>query len=121
MIERVKWIEHKGKKIIYNDFSKIHSDEVVRVARQFEQLVMDNKDKDDLLVLSIMTDAHFFGESFEEIKRVTKAVRPYLNKRAVIGITGVKAILYKSVNMFAKGTPTKMFDTVEEAKDYLVE
>ena len=121
MTERTRWIEYKGKKIIYNDFSKIHSDEVVRVARQFEQLVMENKDKDDILVLSNMTDAHFFGGAFEEIKRVTKAVRPFIKRRAVIGITGVKAILYKSVNMFAKGTPTKMFNTLEEAKEYLAE
>ncbi len=121
MTERVRWIEHKGKKIIYNDFSTLHTDEVIKVARKFEQLVMENKDNDNLMTLSNMTDAHFFGESFDEIKRVTKVVRPFLKKRAVIGITGVKAILYKSVNMFAKGTPTKIFDTFEEAKDYLVE
>ncbi|RLD84547.1 MAG: hypothetical protein DRJ10_00850 [Bacteroidetes bacterium] len=121
MTERVRWIEHKGKRIIYNDFSKIHSDEVVRVVRQFEQLVMDSKDTDDIIVLSNMTDAHFFGEAFEEIKRVTKVVRPYIKKRAVVGISGVKSILYKSVNMFARGTPTKMFNTIEKAKDYLVE
>ena len=90
MTERVRWIEHKGKKIIYNDFSKLHTDEVILVARKFEQLVMENKDNDNLMTLSNLTDAHFFGESFDEIKRVTKAVRPFLKKRAVIVITGVK-------------------------------
>lgn len=121
MAERVRWIEHKGLKIIYNDFSKIHTDDVVQVAKKFEQMVMDNKDNNNLLVLSDLTDAHFFGEAFEEVKRVTKSVRPFIKKRAVIGITGIKKVLYKSVNMFAKGTPTKIFDSFEEAKDYLVE
>lgn len=121
MVERVRWIEHKGKKIIYNDFSKINTNDVIKVVRQFEQIIMANKDKEEILVLSNMTGAHVFGESYEEIKRITKVVRPYIKKRAVVGIMGVKSILYKAVNIFAKGTPTKMFDTIEEAKDYLVE
>ncbi|OQY03050.1 MAG: hypothetical protein B6I20_05830 [Bacteroidetes bacterium 4572_117] len=121
MIERIKWIRYKGKRIIYNDFSRLHTDEAVKLAQQFEQLVLQNKDDDNLLTLSNMTDAHFFGEAYDEIKRVTKVVRPYLKKRAVVGITGVKAVLYKSVNLFAKGTPTKIFNTLEEAKNYLVE
>lgn len=121
MAERVRWIEHKGQKIIYNDFSKIHSNDVITVVNDFEKMIMDNKENNNLLVLSNMNDAHFFGDAFEEVKRVIKTVRPYIKKRAVIGITGVKAILYKSVNIFAKGTPTKIFNTLEEAKDYLVE
>lgn len=121
MTERVRWIEHKGKKIIYLDVSKLNTDEAVRVVRRFGQLVLENKDNADLVSLSNFLEAHIFGEAFDEIKRVSKLVRPYLKKRAVIGITGVKAILYKSVNLFASGTPTKIFNTLEDAKDYLVE
>ncbi|MEN8121413.1 MAG: hypothetical protein ABFS35_13760 [Bacteroidota bacterium] len=120
MVQRVRWIEHKGKKIIYHDLSKLNTDEAVRVVRQFEQFVIKNKDNPALVSLTDFTDAHIFGESFEEVKRVAKLVRPILNKRAVIGITGVKKVLYKAANIFANGTPSKMFNTLEEAKDYLV-
>ena len=121
MAERVGFIDHKGKQIIYLDFSDMQGDAMVQIVRNFEQIVMENKAKGNLVSLTNFTNARTFGEGLEEIKRVAKAVRPYLNKRAVVGITGVKAILYKMVNLFASGTPTKIFDTLEDAKDYLVE
>lgn len=121
MVERVRWIEHKGKKIIYHDLSNLHTDEAIKVLRQFEQLVMENKDNPELVSLTDFTDALIFGDAFDEVKRIAKLVRPILKKRAVIGITGVKKVLYKAANIFASGAPSKMFNTMEEAKDYLTE
>ena len=121
MTERVRWIEHRGKKIIYQDLSKLHTDEAIEVLKQYEQLVMENKDNPELLSLTNFTDALIFGDAFDEVKRVAKLVRPILKKRAVIGIAGVKKVLYNAANIFASGTPSKMCNTMEEAKDYLVE
>ncbi len=121
MAERVRFIDHKGKQIVYLDFSDMQGDEIVQTVRKFEQLVLENKNNNNLVSLTNFTNARTFGDGLEEIKRVAKEVRPYLDKRAVVGITGVKAILYKMVNLFASGAPTKIFDTLEEAKDYLVE
>lgn len=83
MVERVRWIEHKGKKIIYLDVSELHTDEAIKVVRQFEQLVIENNNNSDLVSLSNFTGAHIFGDALDEIKRVAKVVRPYLKKRAV--------------------------------------
>ena len=116
--KRVKLIEHKGKTIIYLDLSGLQGDVIVSIVQRFEQLVMES---DDPLALTNLINARVYGDALAEIKRVAKAVRPHLNKRAVVGITGVKSILYKSVNLLARGVPTKTFDNIEDAKEYLVE
>ena len=116
--ERVKLIEHKGETIIYLNLSGLQGDVIIPMVQRFEQLVMESENP---IALTNLINARVYGDGLEEIKRVAKAVRPHLKKRAVVGITGVKAILYKSVNLFARGVPTKMFDKIEDAKDYLVE
>ncbi len=121
MGDRVKFIEHKGQKIIYLDFSNMHGENLVHLVHEFEQLIMRNKDNARLVSLTNFTGSHIYGDSLKEIKQVAKRVRPYLYKRAVIGITGAKMVLYKMVNFFAGGTPTKLFVSIEEAKDYLTE
>ncbi len=121
MSDRVKFIEHKGQKIIYLDFSNMHGEDLIHVVHEFEQLVMSNKDNTRLVSLTNFTNSHIYGDGLREIKQVAKRVRPYLHKRAVIGITGAKMVLYKMVNFFAGGSPTKLFTTIEEAKDYLTE
>ncbi len=119
MNDRVKFIEHKGREIIYLDFSNMYGDDLVKLVHEFEQVVMTNKNNKHLCSLTNFANSHIFGDGLHEIKQVAKRVRPYLYKRAVIGITGAKMVLYKMVNFFAGGTPTKLFKTLEEAKDYL--
>ena len=121
MSDRVRFIEHKGRKIIYLDFSNLHGDDLAKVVNEFKQLVLANKNNNRLVSLTNFSNSHIFGEGLSHIKKVAKEVRPYLYKRAVIGITGAKMVLYKTVNFFAGSTPTKLFKTLDEAKDYLVE
>ncbi|MCF6241473.1 MAG: hypothetical protein L3J74_09035 [Bacteroidales bacterium] len=119
MNNRVKFIEHKGRKIIYLDFSNMHGEDLIKVVHEFEQIVINSRDNKYLCSLTNFTNSHIYGDGLREIKRVAKRVRPFLYKRAVIGITGAKMVLYKMVNFFAGGTPTKLFASIEEAKDYL--
>lgn len=115
--ERVKLIDYKDKTIIYLDLSGLQGDVMVEIVRRFEKLVLESENP---ISLTNFIGASVYGDGLEEIKRVAKVVRPHIVKRAVVGITGVKAVLYKSVNLLARGVPTKIFDNIEDAKEYLV-
>jgi hypothetical protein len=125
MNERIKWITHKGKEILFMDFSSLSSDEMVKVILDVEKYYESDiipQGKKDLLLLSDITEARVFGDSLNETKRVVKKFRPYSKKSAMVGLSAAKTVLLATINFFAGETKaSKPFATIEEAKDYLVE
>jgi hypothetical protein len=117
----VSILEHKGKKILYTDFSNIKDPKILMdtmyESDRMYQLYGDNV-RHMLNFHNAMTSPEFFEKSKELGK---KNVHKCL-KDAFISITPLKTILLKGYLLFTAGTrAAKVFDSVEKAKDWLVE
>jgi hypothetical protein len=113
-----QWIEHKGKKILYVQYGGLKPDQMLDLVRQATQMILDSK-SNEVLSLSDLTGC-FTSKEFVDLSKKQGAISlPHTKKAAVVGITGLKGLLLKAVNEF---TPKQRvpFDTVEEAKDWLV-
>jgi hypothetical protein len=122
MEQRATFIEHKGKEIYYVDYSNLkNNDEFISVIAQTNAYREKLKalGRKDLLMLVDISGSYVYGEVLESIKRSGKITKELTAREAVVGITGSKRILLKIVQ-----TVTNMnfrtFDTLEEAKDWLV-
>ena len=82
------------------------------------QMIVDSG-KNDVLSLSDVTGCFFNNEIMEVLKEQSKISMPLTKKAAVVGITGIKKILLNAVNA-VNANARKPFDTIEEAKDWLV-
>lgn len=124
MKERIKWISHKGKEILFLDYSSLKSDKVIELLLEIEKFYdseIIQKEKKNILILSDITDARIFGESLAESKRVIKKFRQYSKKSAMVGLSAAKTILLSGINLFAgENKASKQFSSIEQAKDYLV-
>jgi len=118
--QRVQWLTHEGTRILLVDFSGLRKDEIVEVLLETESTVIEHGKK-DILALVDVTGAHIFGEALLEIKRVRKIIHVYARKTVVVGITGSKAVLLQAVDRIIGSRKTKIFDTKEEAINYLSE
>jgi hypothetical protein len=122
MEQRARFIEHKGKQIYYVDYSNLKNNEefmsVIAQTNAYREKIKAQGRK-DLLMLVDISGSYVYGEVLESIKRSGKITKELTAREAVVGITGSKRILLKIVQ-----TVTNMnfrtFDTVEEAKDWLV-
>jgi hypothetical protein len=117
-----KWIEHKGKKVLYVDVRKASSQEFVAALREGDALARASPSK--ILYLGNIEDAATSREVMKEIRQIADRMgRKMLIKLAVVGVTGVKKILMDAVvGMFDKsGVPVRAFKTEQDALDWLVE
>jgi cytochrome oxidase Cu insertion factor (SCO1/SenC/PrrC family) len=112
------YIEHKGEKILFIDYSKCKTiDEMLKllndVRREYE------KSNESFLVLNDFTGANPSNDFVEQAKKYKELFDDKTAKTAVIGIVGLKRLLLNGYNVFVtkKQVP---FDTKEEALDYLV-
>src|SRR5215210_5973639 len=118
---RSVWIEHKGKKIFYQDFSKnFYNAPVVRAELAEVQKVVTAELKDSVLVLSDFRDTNVGSELLSSMNEASAATKAYVHKTAVLGVTGVKRKLADLLTALT-GQSLKYFDDMEAAKNWLVE
>ena len=118
---RSKWIEHKGKKIFYQDFSQnfFNSAAVKAELDEVQKIVIDAP-LNSVLVLSDFRDTTIAGDLLSAMNAASRATKAHVRKTAVLGVTGVKRQLGDLLTKLT-GQPLKYFDNMEAAKNWLVE
>jgi len=121
MTMRSIWIEHKGKRIFYQDFSRLF-DNTAAVKEELHQVqkIVTAQPRDSVLVLSDFRDTAVGGDLLASLNAASNATKEYIRKTAVLGVTGTKRKLGDLLTALS-GQPLKYFEDVESAKDWLVQ
>ncbi len=118
---RSEWIEHKGKKIFYQDFSKnFYNSAAVKAELGEVRKIVISQPLNSALVLSDFRDTNVGSDLLSEMNAASAATKAYVHKTAVLGVTGVKRKL-ADLLIAITGQPLKYFDDIESAKNWLVE
>ena len=118
---RSNWIEYKGKKIFYQDFSKHFYNSVAVKAELVEvQKVVLAELNNSVLVLTDMRDTNVGGDLLPAMNTASTATKNHVRKTAVLGVSGMKRKLADLLTALT-GQPLKYFDDIEAAKNWLVE
>jgi hypothetical protein len=118
---RSNWIEHKGKRIFYQDFSRqFYNSAAVKAELDEVQKVVTSQPKDTVLVLSDFRDTSVGSDLLSSMNAASNATKAYVHKTAVLGVTGMKRKLADLLTALT-GQPLKYFDDIESAKNWLVE
>lgn len=115
----ISWITYKGKKILYTDYGHSHEENIKLLEEQgkYEQ------NDPGLLIISDYNATMASKEYMQKVKEYGTKFRKNKNtnvKNAVLGISGTKKILFDSYLFFTNDKRTKLFKTVEDAKEWLV-
>lgn len=116
----VKWIEHKGQRILYVDHRGLTSEGAIENLRSAEQMVAGITG--DLRLLTNFEGSVINSQAMQAIKESGKEyIEPIAEKSAVVGIKGIRHVLVQAYNRFTgAGEYQQMFDTEEEALEWLV-
>lgn len=118
---RSTWIEHKGKRIFYQDFSKnFYNSAAVKTELSEVQKIVTAQPKDSLLVLSDFRDTTVGSDLLSSMNAASAATKAYVHKTAVLGVTGMKRTLADLLTALT-GQALKYFDDIEAAKNWLAE
>jgi hypothetical protein len=117
-MERIKFIEHKGKKILHLDFTQARADEVIQIIREAKGVIAAQPEK-SILTLTDVTNIKFNSAAADAMKEFASHNKPYVSAAAVVGVTGLKQVIYNAVVRFT-GRNLVAFDSHGQAKDWLV-
>jgi hypothetical protein len=118
---RSTWIEHKGKRIFFQDFSKhFYNSTLVKAELAEVQQVVLGEPLNSVLVLTDMRDTNVGSDLIPAMNAASAATKNHVRKTAVLGVTGMKRTLADLLTTLT-GQPLKYFNDIESAKNWLAE
>lgn len=114
----ISYITHKGKEILYVDLTESKSEKrSLELLEETKEAYIKSPGK--LLVLVNSEGAFINTVISEKMKQYGKQYfQGKAEKRAYVGVKGLKKIILKAYTRIVTGN-IKLFDDLEEAKDYL--
>jgi len=115
----VSFITHKGQQILYVDLTESKSEKrSLELLEETKEVYM--KSAGQLLVLVNTEGAYVNQEVSAKMKEYAKKYfKDKARKRAFVGVSGLKKLILKTYAVLVSGN-LKLFDDIEEAKEYLV-
>lgn len=116
-MERVRFIRHNHTEILFLDFSECKAAEVFPLIEKAKAVIASQAER-SLLTLTDVTNMRFDDTLNQRMKEFTAHNKPFVKAAAVVGVTGIKKILFEAVMLFSK-RKLHAFETIEQAKTWL--
>jgi hypothetical protein len=118
MHERIRFIDHHGKRVLMVDFSNCPAKEVEEIARRGPDYITVQP-LGSVLVLTDFTGAVFDRDAVRAVKETAVFDKPFVKKSVLIGTEGLPASFYDELTSYSRRDQL-IFKTREEALDWLV-
>lgn len=116
-MERVRVIEHRGKRILFTDVAGCGPAEVVEALGHASRWITEQPQA-SVRTLTDAREARFDTRVTDALRQYTDINRPHVKAAALVGISGLKKIVVQSLQRL-NSRNFELFEDLEEAKDYL--
>ena len=116
-MERIRFVTHRGQRILLVDYTNCTADEVAEIADQAPPIIT-REPAGSLLLLADFTGAQVNRETAEHIKVAAAIDKAHVKRDACVLDSGLPRALYDSVRSFST-RELPIFHTREAALDYL--
>jgi hypothetical protein len=118
-MERVRFEQHQGKQILIVDVSNFDKvEESITVLTKAREVIGAQAPK-SLLLITNVANSHYDPQAVDAIKKYSAFATPYLKASAVVGVGGIKRVVYQAIiRLTGRNIPN--YETEAQAKDWLV-
>ncbi len=110
---------HKARRIVEIDFGGCKPGEFGPVIAQALK-VISSSPPGSVLALTRFENVRFDPSTVVEMQKFLSAAQPYLKANALVGITGMKKVVFGGIKPLYK-IPVELFDDPAAARDWLAE
>jgi hypothetical protein len=119
-MERTRFIEHRGHRILVLDYSGIHDSDTALKAIEASKREVASHPPGSLLIITLVHDARYNATVLQAMKEMAAHNSPYVKASAIVGMSGLHRIAYQAVILFSRRN-VRPFETQEQALDWLVD
>ena len=119
-MERIEFVDHKGKQVLMVDITGCTPQEVILLATAVRNVVT-SQPKGSVRLLADFTGAQFNKDVITRLKEGTVADAPYIRKSAWIGTESIPAAHFEALKAFSSKREFVWFPTRAAALEWLAE
>ena len=119
-MERIEFVDHKGKQVLVVDITGCTPQEVIMLATAVRNVVTSQA-KGSVRLLADFTGAQFNKDVITRLKEGTVADAPYIRKSAWVGTESIPAAHFQALKSFSSKREFVYFPTRAEALEWLAE
>ncbi len=116
-MKKVDIVQAYGKRIVQIDFDGCGPEQYESLLAEAERIIR-REQPSATRALTLVGDTHFDPEAVEQLTRFATRVTPMLERSAVVGLTGVKKVIFGGIKEHYRA-PVGVFDDAEQAKEWL--
>lgn len=117
-MDRTRFVDHRGKRILFLDFSRIRDPaETLAAIGEARQVVKLHPPR-SLLVLTSTREGRYNAAVIQALKELAAHNAPYVRASAVAGMSGLHRVAFQAILTFSK-RKIQVFDREEDAMDWL--
>ncbi len=117
MSDRITWVDHKGQKILFGNYSGSSEEEYCSTMDEMKNMLNSLSADTILLVMADVSNTHATGKVRDKGAEVSNAMGKFKGRAyAVVGVTGIMKVVAKT---FVHSI--HFVNNLDEAKDWLVE
>lgn len=115
---KTQLISHAGRTLFYMNFAGLRDEKEITSVIKESAYFIRHQPVNSVLGLTNIDGMHFNGSIKDLFVEFVKGNKPFLKASAVVGIVGLKQLMFNGV-MKVSGRDIKSFNSIEEAKDWL--
>jgi len=115
-----EWLDHKGKRVLYMNIAAKKPEELKERLERIKMVIKGEPPK-SLLCLVDVQNGNITPEITHLTKEFAKHNDPYVKTTAVIGVEGLKQVIFNGVLLFTKRKNLVIKNSKQEALDWLVQ
>ena len=118
MAERIRFIEHAGKRVLLIDFSQATKQEIMPLLDEIQETISAEAPS-SVLTLADFDQAEIDKEVSGRMKEVLVFDRPFVKRSAWVATESLPKVFYENIKSFSR-REFPIFKTRDEALDWLV-
>jgi hypothetical protein len=116
-MQRVTTAVHQGRSLVEIDFTGCTPGAFAPIIAEAQRVIQASP-KGSVLALTCLEEVRFDPGTVIEMERFASAVMPHLKANALVGITGLKKVVFNGIKPLYK-IPVELFETRPAARDWL--
>ena len=116
-MKNVDIVQAYGKRIVQIDFDGCGPEQYEELLAEAERIILREQPA-AARALTIVGETHFDPQAVAQLTRFATRVNPLVERSAVVGLTGVKKVIFGGIKEHYRA-PVGLFDDAEQAKAWL--
>jgi len=112
-------ITYKGKRIVFNDFSNATNEEIFATMKEAAELIRTQPQESVYVITDTSGSSMYNKEIAAAFKEFVSGNKPFVKMSVVVGIEGIKKVLYDAVILFSRRKNLVTMGSIEEAKEFI--